>query len=363
MKTGKTLDELAVELDRRAGAKKDYVVSTENIEIYGGAVNEPLGLGLAFGDVAVGVNDIAHSQIAEHAKIPQAYYNRCRAEAPQLLASNIRTWFRKYPARRLVRTLDGACRAFPSDKYRPLENEDLFEAVYPTLKELGVIILSAEITERRLYIKAVDRGITRDIPVGKRLGEDHARFDTLSPAIVIQNSEVGLGPVSVSRSIYTHGCTNLSIAEKSLKKLHLGGRHELGNEEVYAMLSDQSRSLSDAALWSSVRDVVKASFEAAQFEVLVEKKVLGMTAQPITGNPVEVINLSAKRFGLNDTEKGSVLRHLIEGADLSRYGLFNAVTRTAEDLADYDRATDFERLGGEVIELSDADWRVLAEAA
>jgi len=34
-----------------------------------------------------------------------------------------------------------------------------------------------------------------------------------------------------------------------------------------------------------------------------------------------------------------LLRHLIEGGDLSQYGLINAVTRTAEDAKFYDRAS------------------------
>jgi hypothetical protein len=38
----------------------------------------------------------------------------------------------------------------------------------------------------------------------------------------------------------------------------------------------------------------------------------------------------------------------------------NAVTRTAEDAADYDRATELEAAGGRVIELPAADWRALA---
>jgi len=35
----------------------------------------------------------------------------------------------------------------------------------------------------------------------------------------------------------------------------------------------------------------------------------------------------------------SVLRDLIEGGNLSQYGLINALTRTAEDAKSYDRAT------------------------
>jgi hypothetical protein len=35
-------------------------------------------------------------------------------------------------------------------------------------------------------------------------------------------------------------------------------------------------------------------------------------------------------------------------------------TRTAEDAADYDRATELEAAGGRVIELAAAEWRSLA---
>jgi hypothetical protein len=40
--------------------------------------------------------------------------------------------------------------------------------------------------------------------------------------------------------------------------------------------------------------------------------------------------------------------------------LANAVTRTAEDAADYDRATALEAAGGRVLELPAADWRAIA---
>ena len=52
--------------------------------------------------------------------------------------------------------------------------------------------------------------------------------------------------------------------------------------------------------------------------------------------------------------------HLIRGGDLSAWGLANAVTRTAEDVPDYDRATELEAAGGRVIELAPADWKAIA---
>ena len=57
------------------------------------------------------------------------------------------------------------------------------------------------------------------------------------------------------------------------------------------------------------------------------------------------------------------LRHLIAQADLSGYGLVNAVTHFSQEVEDYDRATEFEALGGKLIELTAAEWKPLAEAA
>jgi hypothetical protein len=55
------------------------------------------------------------------------------------------------------------------------------------------------------------------------------------------------------------------------------------------------------------------------------------------------------------------------GGDLSAYGLVNAVTHFSQDVDDYDydydRATEFEALGGKLIELAAGDWKELAHAA
>ena len=41
-----------------------------------------------------------------------------------------------------------------------------------------------------------------------------------------------------------------------------------------------------------------------------------------------------------------MLRDLIEGGDLSGFGLVNAVTHYSQQVDDYDRATDLEAIGG-----------------
>ena len=41
----------------------------------------------------------------------------------------------------------------------------------------------------------------------------------------------------------------------------------------------------------------------------------------------------------------------------------SAVTRFSQDVADYDRATELERIGGRLVELPKADWARISAAA
>jgi hypothetical protein len=48
---------------------------------------------------------------------------------------------------------------------------------------------------------------------------------------------------------------------------------------------------------------------------------------------------------------------------LSRFGLINAITRTAETTASYDRASEFEAFGGLVLNLPVTEWQEVQLAA
>lgn len=380
MKTGMTLTKLAAEIERREKTKLDFIAPTEKLTmIVTPPTSAPAGTGLIAprmlidtpkGKQDFGINQLAHNQMAENLKIPAAYYNRMLAEAPELLARNVNTWLlnplrelREEPSkRRMVRTLDGNMRAFLSDKFRPLENEDLAEAVLPVLLEKDLLILSCDITPTRLYIKAVSKNIERDVPKNHKRGDgSHVIYDTLSPAITISNSEVGFGALSIETGTYTKGCTNLAMFGASMRKYHTGARAEL-SDEVYKMLSDKTRRLTDASVWAQTRDLVRAAFDMERFNATIDKLTVA-GAQRIEDDVVQVIERVGKRFTLSEGERKGILARLIEGADLSRYGLHSAITRHSADVDDYDRATALERLGGDVIELPKSDWQALAEAA
>jgi hypothetical protein len=369
MKVGKHTDivALATEIQRRANAKKDLVVNTKNLKMSSGRDERPDEVLLQVADLsAVHVNSIAHDQIGTHCDIPAKYYDKMLTQAPDLLANNVNRWFTKFPTPRMVRALDGTARAFLSDKYRPLENEDLAEACLPPIMELGLTIMSAEITERKLYIKAVDPRVQRELDAkGGKFGDGmHNIVRMLAPAITISNSEVGMGALSILGGVYDGFCSNLAtFGERSVRKYHVGAKHEIGGEQLYAMLSDNTRKLTDKATWAQVGDVVRAAFDRARFDALCDK-IAETEKQEITGDVVKVVELAGRKFGFNDTENKSILDHLIKGGSLTRYGYYNAVTRTAQDNnLSYDRASELERVGGNIIELPASEWKIVAEAA
>lgn len=364
MKTGKTLTQLAMEIERQQHAKKDFIARTDSI----GVVVDNNELKFDLGDRALPINDVAHGQVAEFAGIPKPYYDRMKREAPELLRSNVEEWFRKYPAPRMIRTLDDRARAFLSDRYRPLDNAELAEAVLPALLEAELEIVSSEITEKRIYIKAIDPKTQRFVPNGFRIGDgSHVGFKVPSgeicPAIQISNSEIGYGTLSVVGGYLDGGCTNLAWRwrDAGLKKYHIGSRVDVG-DELYKVLSDETRRATDKAVWLQVRDTVKNALSVDGFDAYVET-LKAAAGAPIEGDPVKVVEVTAKKFGFTDGQRTSVLQHLIRGGDLSQFGLANAVTSMANDQADYDDATSFETLGGRIIELPRNEWRELTKMA
>lgn len=373
MKSGmSSLQAFAAEIERRAAAKEDLVASTKSVEMIrqeadydvdnpGKQVKIAVG-----GDRVYDVTRTGHQQIADAAGIPQRYYDRMLSADQKLLCSNVNEWFRREPENRLWRTLDGKLRAVRSDSFRTdLEYEDLAGAVLPVLMDLDVAIVSYQLTETKMYIKAVDRRVERALEAaGARFGDGgHTIVRCLSPAITISDSEVGYGSAAVLGGVYDSHCSNLAtFGERSVRKYHVGAKHALAAGTDYALLSDDTRSKTREATIGQIKDVVRAAFDRAKFDSLCEK-IEGTRQEKIEGDLVQVVRKAGQRLGLSEGEGSAVLRALAEGGDLSRFGLYNAVTRASQDVEDYDRATDLEAVGAKIIELPKREWREIALAA
>ena len=354
MKTGRTLVDLAEELSRQLKAKQDMIVPSPLMRFAtDGAGTSKVTVETPEGGRQFGITDLAKRQLAEKLGIPYTYFERMREQQPDLLDRNVNTWLHSEGDRRLVRTLDGNVRAVLSDRYRRLDNYDLAEHVLPILQRLpGGRPVSMELTDTRMYLKWVTSEVRQEIQPG----------DVVEAGVVVMNSEVGLGSLSVQPLVHRLICRNgLIAADHGMRKTHVGRLRESKDDEV-TVFKDDTLQAEDRAFFLKVRDVVESAVSEVTLRQLAERmrRTLGIL---LSGDPVKSVEAVGTKFLLNEEERNGVLRHLISGGDLSGYGLVNAVTHYSQEVQDYDRATDFELLGGKLLELHARDWKEIAEAA
>lgn len=361
---GLALPDLAAEVERQQKSKLDFIAPASRIKfVENRDEGDANGLGttrlsLQGTPEPFDIGGIFHEQIGEHLKIPRKYYQRMHQSAPVLLRRNVNHWLSSDPSKRMVRTLDGKARAFLSDRYRVLDNFDLCEAVLPLFAKHKLEVVSADVTERRLYIKAIHPGLKADLKT-RRVG------DVIQGGVTVWNSETGCGTVGAASFIYTLSCLNGMTAPMSgLKKFHLGKRYSGDEDRAQEIFRDETRQADDKAFFMKIQDVTNACLREERFQQVVNRIRSAAGDNEIespNGKAVEdVIELTKKTFGLTETEGASIMKHLINGGDLSRWGVVSAVTRAAQDAETYDRFDDLQRIGGEIIELPKKSWAAIA---
>ena len=355
MKHGRTLTELAIELDRQRKVKKDYLLDTRYVKM--DAMENFFQITLINDEqranTILGVNDIAHRQIGSTLGIPAKYYDKMRAENPDLLSTNVNSWFNETPSVRMVRTLDGTARAFLSERYRRIDNYEIAEAVLPIIAQIpDARVASCEVTEQRMYLKVVNPRLETEVSPG----------DVVQSGILITNSEVGLGSMAIQPLIYRLVCSNgMVVNDAATRRYHIGRGNE-ANED-YTLYSDETLKADDKALMLKVQDTVKAVVDATRFEKVVQMMRDAKDAKITSSDIPKMVELAASDYGLTKKEGGGILDYLIRDEELSLYGLSNAVTRAAQDAESYDRSTDMESIAYNILGMSRENWNRLNSVA
>lgn len=344
-----TIGTLAKELLRQESAKVDLVAPTKSLTF------DPTGHVLVDGHDSYKLNEQAHAGIGTRTNIPAKFYDRLHEEHPDLLAYNVNTLWHRSDDSAMLRTIDGVGRAFLSSSYAlTMDNSDVAQHLLPLLADSGAEFKSCEITERRMYIKAVFPKFQGEVKKG----------DIVQAGISISNSEVGSGALSIRPLVYRLVCLNGMVSanqidEGYLRKTHLG--KNLSSGTAQRIFRDATVQASNRAFWMGAQDVVRFVSSGNVFQALLAN--MQDAAHSITIKDVNAAVLTVrKRLGLSEHEGNNVLQHLAEGGDLSQWGMVNAVTRTAQDVKSYDRASELEAQGGVILNLSPNQWKHIATA-
>lgn len=352
MKNGRSIVDLAKELQRQMESKVDLVAPTTSLSMTDNAELHVHGTH----PLPFPIRETAHRQIGARVDIPAAYYDRMLADAPILLANNVNHWFQANPENRMIRTLDGRVRAFLSDRYQRIDNYEVAEAVLPILSDLRIEIASCEVTERRLYIKALNARVQGEVEVG----------DVVQAGVMITNSEIGGGALVVQPLVYRLRCKNgMVLPDSKFRRNHIGKALEVDSDAA-RFLTDETIALTDRAILAQARDVVRGALDEALFGRVLER-MRAATQNRVEGDIQKAVTVLGKTVGLSTGETSGVLKALIdhgsECGGATRYGLLNAVTRFAQTVESYDRSTELEAIGGKILDLPKAQWTEIAKAA
>lgn len=356
MKAGMTLEEMAAELVRQSQAKQDFIFRSPRLEFVpydtgmilrilddsGTDYTEPLEL-----------SENAHRQIGARLSIPAKYYDRMKECYPKLLAKNVNSWFHKTPANRMVRTMDGMARAFLSDSYRRIDHLLIAQAVMPVIGQTeDARFESCQITGSQMYLKIVNPYLQAEISEG----------DMVQAGLVITNSEVGTGSFCVQPMLYRPRTqTGLINKRSQIRRIHKG---QANTVDVNTLLAPETElTAADRAFLENIQETVRTVVSDPDFQNGVQAMRNAANARINALNVPLVVQRASREFGVTEAENDGVLHRLVEEGDLTLYGLSNAVARHSQDVPDYDRATELEATGYDMMTMASQQWNQLNQAA
>lgn len=360
MKSGRTIQEMAAEIQRQGEAKADYIVDTRclHMEIWD---NQPylLALNESGHDLMepLDIQTTAHRQLSTYLDIPIKYYEKMRQDDPELLAYNVNRWLqRMQPAQRMLRTLDGHARAFLSSRYRRLDNYDVAGIVTPIVGEMPEIQFgSCELTEDFMYLKVVNPRLQDEVRPG----------DVVQSGVAISNSETGRGAVNVCPLIYRLVCTNGMTATDStiskMRRTHSGPR-VFAHSRFFAYAREVLTG-DDSGFVNDLQTAVREAMDEARFVQLLNQMRESTQLVLNTDNLEEVVKRAAACVHITEAESAGILQHLHTDGDYTLYGLANAVTRYSQDVENYDRASKLEQIGYTVMTMAPELFRRINQVA
>lgn len=354
MKQGMTINEMATVIQDAALHKRDYVVPARQL-----VLNDEAQLTFTAPDQAEPhafyPSKRAAQQLTQWAGVPYDYFDRLvQAGHRDLAAANVNRWLgARVDEGRMVRTLNGTARAVLSPRYSTrLDNINLAQAVMPVLAELSgeLTIGSVNVSDDFLHLKVTNKALTREVRKG----------DVVEFGVSIRNSEIGIASWSIEPFAMRLACINgMIVADRTMKRRHVGSN--LLEDDVAAVLTDRTMDADAQAVVLKTRDVIRAALRDAGMADRITAQLTDSTTRQITaGNPVDFVSVVSRNASLTEDEGAKVLQHLLTGGDLTQWGLANAITRAAADVDSYDRATELERLGGQVVVLDGKGWEAIS---
>lgn len=375
-----SLADLATMLQEQHARKVDVVASATNIRSEDGVLRitgtEPvIDLdGVTLGDGLYLPTLVCDEGIAEKLKVPLAYVRRMREERLDLYDANVNGWLHGEPdvpgnagpdpRSFLVRCFKGddggtgIARAFLSDKYKMVDNLDVLMSALEGISDAGVEVKvdGCDLSERKMYVRVVApevQVVAEELLRNYRnpFSDDFERWRRVAdregmgyggdePVIfagfVIGNSEVGGGAFTLTPRAVIKVCANgLTMTQDMMRSVHLGGKLDEGVVDW----SDETQEKAIELVRSKTRDAVR-TFLSPEYLTNVVTMLEEKSGVPVAS--IEAVKVLTKNLRFTPDQMDGILNRFIQGGQMTRGGVMNAITAHAQEVTDADVAHDME---------------------
>jgi len=367
-----TLTALMERVASDAAKKADFLTPTTDVQkiTHSDTNNPALVIEAKGGEPTriLDINKVAFGQIATHCEIDTRTARRLQENYPVEFDTLINAHFEKEPKRKMIRThLDvtestGTARAFLSDRFKCFDNDDMIQTILPPLMEnpAQFQVTQANLSESRLYMRFKSLNQTG---AGANLN------DVMANGVGFSNSETGMGSVSVYAIMWTLACLNGMQTENKTRSSHITSARD-GDD--WGLLSGEAKDADNRALNLKLRDLVGAYSSREMFDETLEK-MKAAAADVIEGeySVADTVNNLGTVMRLTKKETSNVLDGLMKtigqagyenDRPLSRATLINAMT-AAGNVSDIDATDDWQRRGGQLLNMSARDFNRVRLAA
>ena len=298
-------------------------------------------------EVSVRPNDIAHRQISDKLSIPKRYYDRMKADHPNLLDSNVNGWLSQQDTPYLLRSYredEGPAtgRALLSRRFKCIDNIHLLMAVLKAVQKekLNVTVESADITEKKLYVrfiapKAIVGG--HDLLRGYKNPSTLEVGDGVMAGFTLRNSEVGMGRYEIAPRATVLVCRNGMIRERDAwGKNHVGAKLDEG---VIDWSDDTYRSALHL-IQNQITDYVR-HFASEKYLMSWLSDIRDQGGYRLQ-HPVSCIENVTSSYDITQEDTQSILEYFSRSGQNTAFGIAQAVTFHAHQVGDADKRNDLE---------------------
>jgi len=283
-------------------------------------------------------------------------------------------------AKRLIRCLDGSCRAFLSERFRVIDHLDMLKPSLAKVMELGAKPLEASLSESHMRVKVVDTSVWDAIEQKRMSGGNgwyagglgsqsylskvHASSvgdlpggpGTVHPIISLANSETGHGRFRVRLGILGAVCFNLATVEDVIVQMHLGSKQEVG------ILSQETIRMENEVIVAKALDAIEAAFTVDKFREIV-RTIRNSQNVDVESPKSAMENIVKVSEHINDGDLDAMVNYFMRDYDNTIFGVGQAVSRFAQDIEDGDRASDVESLAGDIMMMRGKVYTAIKQAA